>query len=334
MTSHPSSERADRLVWIDADQAHSMRTLFASVFGRTMSPEHWSWKYANGLGRAVGLLRDGRMVAHYGGVSRRVAYFGEPVDACQVCDVMVEPSANRALVRKGPLYQVAATFLEAQVGHGLPHPVAFGFPSERHHVLANRLGLYDRVDDIVRVAWPAAGNAAGQRCRWRPIGRPVVGFDTSERRVVDKLWRAMAPSFEDAIVGIRDAAWLQYRYLHHPHQQYELLLVRSPWLRRALGLLVLRRHDDHLQLLDVVGPAQALTSLVAVARHVAALWGLARVEAWVTRAQRHRLTGADDADATITNIQIILPTIVHTPGPSVQSLSGRWFLMAGDADFT
>lgn len=324
----------DRLVWIDADQAHSMRDLFASVFGHSMSPEHWSWKYANGQGRGVGLVRDGHMVAHYGGVSRRVAYFGEALNACQVCDVMVEPSANRALVRKGPLYQVAAAFLEAQVGHGLPHRVAFGFPSERHHALATRLGLYDRVDDFVRVVWPASASPARPHCRWSQIGRPGVGFDTAEQRLVDQLWRSMAPSFQDAIVGIRDAAWLQYRYLQHPQQHYQLLLVRSRWLRRALGVLVLRRHEDHLQLLDVVGPAESLATLVAVARHEAARAGLTKVEAWIARAHAHRLTGADDAEATITDLQITLPTIVHTPGPSTQSLRGRWFLMAGDADFT
>ncbi|MBL0149852.1 MAG: hypothetical protein IPP87_14475, partial [Ideonella sp.] len=98
--------------------------------------------------------------------------------------------------------------------------------------------------------------------------------------------------------------------------------------------LVLRRHADHLHWLDMVAPPEATSTLLAVARHLAATGGLPRVDAWVTRSQLKRLVAADDRDASVVDLQIPLPTIVHTPGPAPDTLRGHWFLMAGDADFT
>lgn len=324
----------DRLVTIDASQAAAMRGLFGHVFGHEMTPEHWAWKYQQGPGTGVGLMRDGRMVAHYGGVSRRVAYFGQPGLACQVCDVMVERSANRALVRKGPLYQVAAAYLEQQVGTGRPHEVAFGFPSERHHHVAQRLGLYGQVDDIVGLRWPSADAMAPRGLSWQEIGGPERQLGARDRRCIDRLWHGMAAGFSGSVLGVRDADWVQYRYLDHPSARYELLLVRQGLLRRPLGLLVVGRQDGHLRLLDVVAPPAAMVALVAVARRRAAECGLGQLEAWVTRSHIARLRVGAAADAELLELNIPLPTIVHTPGPGVEALRGRWFLLAGDADFT
>jgi hypothetical protein len=112
-----------------------------------------------------------------------------------------------------------------------------------------------------------------------------------------------------------------------------MLLVRSRWLSRPLGALVFRRHPDHLHWLDWIGPAESTSILLAVARHLAAAGGLPRVDAWITRSQVHRLVAQNDHEATVADLQIPLPTIVHTPGPALDSLRDRWFLTAGDADF-
>jgi hypothetical protein len=323
----------ERLVQVGPDQAEAMRALFAEVFGHEMSAAHWHWKYADGHGVGVGLLREGRMVAHYGGVPRRVLFRGRPELACQVCDVMVARSANAALVRKGPLYRVAARFLDAEVGFGRPHLLAFGFPSARHHAVAERLGLYGQLDRFVSLSWPAAAQPGGPRPSVQPIGRAGRGFDAAETRVVDRLWRAMAAALPEAIVGVRDAAWLRHRYLMHPGWRYELLLVRHGWLRRPLGVVVLRaREADRLELLDVVGAPAAYPALVRAARSRAHALGLPRVEAWITESQRTLLAPA--GEATVTDLQIPLPHIVHTPGPAAEEQRGRWLLLGGDADFT
>ncbi len=329
-----ASQAEDQLAVVDAALAEPMRRLFAEVFGHAMSAEHWAWKYGQGHGTGMGLMRDGRMVAHYGGVSRRVALLGQPARAYQVCDVMVMPSANRALVRRGPLYRVSSGFLQAEVGNDRDHRIAFGFPNQRAHEVAHRLGLYGQVDKLVRLSWPSAAEASADRVRWAPIGQAGVGFSAAERRGVDGLWRCMAPAFGECVLGVRDADWLQYRYLQHPHQRYEVMAVRSRWLRRWLGVMVLRRHEDHMLLLDLVAPPAAVPLLITLARHLAAQAHVPRLDAWVTQSQSHRLARPGDSEVAVIDMQIPVPANVHTPGPGPDVLRDRWFLMAGDADFT
>ena len=143
----------------------------------------------------------------------------------------------------------------------------------------------------------------------------------------------MAADFAQQIIGVRDADWLRYRYLSHPVLRYEVLLVRSRWLRRPLGIAVLRLHEQHLEVLDFVGPTAAWPALVAVARARAARGGLGRVDAWITQSQLHHVAGiAPDAFA-VAPLNITVPANIHTPGP-VDEVRERWLLLAGDADFT
>ena len=69
----------DRLVETAPAHAPAMRQLFADVFRHEMTPEHWQWKYGEGRGRGIALMQGDRMVAHYGGVTRRVLCRGETV---------------------------------------------------------------------------------------------------------------------------------------------------------------------------------------------------------------------------------------------------------------
>ncbi|MBI5259516.1 MAG: GNAT family N-acetyltransferase [Burkholderiales bacterium] len=327
---------AERLVAVEQGHAAQAQALFAQVFGHTMSPAHWHWKYGEGRGRAIGLLREGVMVAHYGGVTRRVSCFGQPALACQVCDVMVAPGANTALQRRGPVYQVGATFLEREIGWGQPHRVGFGFPSQRAFGVAQRQGLYEAVDSIVRVSWPAADTRAPRR-RVERLGAPDAQGQATltprQRQEIDGLWQAMAAAFPHLVLGVRDAAWVQHRYLSHPTLHYQVLLLRRPWTRRPVGLLVMRLHEQHLELLDLVGPPEAFAELVAQARREAQAAGLARVEAWITQSQQACLSSIDPAACSVVPLGITVPANVHTPGP-VEELRDRWFLLGGDADFT
>ena len=249
---------------------------------------------------------------------------------------MVERSANAALVRKGPLHQVAATFLEAQIGWDRPHLLGFGFPSERAFAVAQRMGLYGEVDKVMSVSWPAAEPAAAGlgRITHQALGQAGTAFSADERLRVDRLWQRMAAALSDRVLGVRDADWLQQRYLMHPSQRYELLLVRRGWLRRPVGLLVLRRHDTHLALLDMVGVPDNFGHLVQAARQRAQALNLPRVEAWMTAAQLPQMITVGAERPSVTDPKITLPCATHTAGPGADEQRGRWWLMAGDADFT
>lgn len=324
----------DRLVRVSAPHAPAMRELFASVFGHAMSESHWAWKYDGGRGCAVALMRGSQMVAHYGGMTRQVVFQGRAVMACQVCDVMVAPQARSALARKGAMHKVAATFLDTQIGWGRPHWQGYGFPNRRAFGAARHLGLYEAVDAVDRLSWPAAVTPESKGLRIDRFGLTNGHLDESQRLWIDEQWRRMAKDLRDAAVGVRDAQWLQFRYLARPGMSYELWAVRSGLLRRPVGLLVVRRHDQHLEVLDLLGPVAAFGRLVAVARLLAHRGGLTRIECWISRSHRRLLDDVDPDHVTVTDLGVDVPANVHTAGADAAQLRNRWFLMAGDADFT
>ena len=327
-----SNRPAMRLVRVDDGKSVAMRALFEQVFGHAMSAEHWQWKYGDGRGRSVGAMKDGQLVAHYGGVQRRVLFHGRPALACQVGDVMVLPSANRSLARAGPMQQVGATFAVLEVGFGMPHLVGFGFPNTRAFGVAQRLGLYQAVDEVVQVSWPAADAQMTSDLRVEAVQGPRLLPD--QRRAVDRLWAGMAGAFKGSIVGVRDADWIEHRYLQRPGVTYTVLLLRSRWLRRLSGLLVLRQQGDALNLLDLVCDPAQVPSVVRMARVQARHLGAQRLDAWITRSHLARLAQADADLQTVQSMGIVVPSTLQTDGPPADALQQRWFLLCGDADFT
>ncbi len=337
-------ERAQRpeqsLVKVGPERSVPMRELFRQVFGHEMGAAQWHWKYGEGRGCAVGIEQDGQLVAHYGGQRRALLVRGRPEVGCQMCDVMVAPSANRSLVRRGPMHRLSATFLETQLGWGLPHRIGFGFPSDRHNGLADRLRLYTMVDRLVQLRWPALDTDAGPGFLGLPLHRCEAvtlqqgRLPAAQRQAIDALWRTMAAEMTEVALGVRSADWLSWRYLESPHAQYELTLVRSRWWRRPLGLFVARRRDDALEVLDLVAGTAQWPLLIGLARQQAARAGKPSMRLWITQSQSARLAGIDTPVLVQEPVPIQIPANLHTPGPDPMELKDRWFLMGGDADFT
>lgn len=325
---------SERLVRIDPEYVQQACRLFGEVFSQeAMSSTHWHWKYGEGRGRAIGLLRGDALVAHYGGVSRRLVYFGQPALACQICDVMVSKDANSNLQRRGPIYKVAATFIEREIGWGLPHLLGYGFPSARAFAVAQRQRLYTAVDSIVCASWPATALPQGPRRVCESLGGHGQTIEERQRRSIDRLWQRMAESMSHLIVGVRDAAWLQHRYLAHPTLRYEMLLLRRPWTRRVLGVVVTRAQQQHLEIIDLIAAPTDFPELITLARQRAAAAGLERVDCWISQSQLSYLSSIDAAALSVIPTGITVPANVHTAGP-VDELRDHWFLLAGDADFT
>lgn len=327
----PAAPPAARVVPVGAAEREAMRALFVRVFGHPLSEDEWHWKYADGGGVGVGLYEEGQLLAHYGGMPRRVLFEGREALACQVCDVMVDPACRRALTRRGPLWQITSRFLELQIGDVQPHLLGFGFPTDRHHLAAERLGLYGSVDKMLCASWPAAGTI-GEPGRVQSLGEPDLQPGAGPSRALEACWRAMATALPGRIVGIRDAAWVRHRYLRHPRFRYQLLLLRSRWWRRPLGVAVVRAHEGHLEWVDAIGDPAHWPALLQAVRRCAAQLGLPRVDAWITESQKALLDGLA-GDASWRPLGIDVPANTYTPGPAVERLRGRWLLMAGDTDF-
>lgn len=302
--------------------APAMRTLFSRVFGQEMSEALWRWKYGGDRGRGVIAKRGTEVIAHYGGMTREIRYRGRPMRASQICDVMVDVADRGALTRRGPFTLTAESAAELfSLGHG----VGFGFPNRRAMVVAERLGLYEEVGRLTELHWPPLSVRPRLATRIRP-------YDPArDAAAANGCWAAMAADLDDAIVGVRDAAWIARRYLDHPVHRYEVLLVTRRFGGRPPGLIVLRLHDDRrCELVDLVGPFAALPALVVQARRVAGMRGATELYCWISEPFAERLRGPDGETRPL---DVRIPTSIHAPGPPVAELMDRWWLMGGDTDF-
>lgn len=322
-----------RLAAVGPPDSEPMRVLFQRVFGHPMSVAEWNWKYGGGRGHAVGLWRDGALVAHYGAATRRVLIDGQVTAAAQVGDVMVLPEANAGLGRQGALQQVSATLLEQQIGWGAPHRLGFGFPNARAMRLAERLQLYAPVDEIIQLEWaapPLARTAADALWRVQAVDLEALDESAPAWAHLQAAWQAMAAGLSRSLLPVRDAAWLRHRYGNRPGVRYRLMMLRHRLGLHRGGAWVQREHDDHVELMDLIGAPELLARLVRHARR--ATGGHGPVRAWITRSHADWLDDPRDPALRV-DVGVKVPTSVHTPGPAPASLRGRWFLMGGDTDF-
>jgi len=314
-----------RLGWIGERHLPQVQSLFREVFGQDLSPALWAWKYGPGKGEALGVWRENKLVAHYGGLPRDIHLFGQRRKAVQIGDVMVAPTERGVLTRKGPFFLSAATYLEQRIGYDTPHLLGFGFPNERHMRLAERLGLYGEVDRLVEMTWPSVPCRRSLLTRVRPLRR-----NEQDWAAIDRLWTEMAADLAGAIVGVRDAAHILHRYLQHPEKQYQVMLVLNRLSNRPHGLIVLRREGERSELMDVVGPLRAIPLLIATARKMAGCSGAKTLFCWITASH---CAWFQAAGGTVQALDIRIPSSVWTPGPSIAELQGKWWLMSGDTDF-
>lgn len=334
--------------------------LFQESFGQAMHESVWRWKYAPGRGQGLFVWSASGAVAHYGGLTRAVHCFGDPVLALQPVDVLVRPRERGVLTRKGPMFLAAATLFDAEVGLQATHRLIYGFPTKRHMALGHRLGLFVPSERIAELVWSAQDAAS-------PGDERLIGLNDLDpvafEAMVMPCWQAMAADYADKIIAVRDAHWLRYRYLEHPERRYRILAVVDGRQDRPVGVLVLRTEGERCELLDLVGATSAMPRLVDVARRIAAHEGAAMLYAWITEPFIADLAGAAAmSPATLTHAQRLAPALTVArsgdPVPGKQALGvqtrmldiyngictrvpvfppeqvmGRWWLMSGDSDF-
>ncbi len=302
-----------------------MRELFVQCFDQPLSPAQWNWKYGNRQGLASGAwLADGQLIAHYAGFPRRVVDAGQDRLAVQIGDVMVHPSERGRLMRHSPFYQVAAHFLEQNVGTRARFLHAFGFPNERALRLGEQLGLYAPVCPVIQLVW-SRPDALPTLSRWQQC----ITLTSNDLYRADSLWSQMRRDFTDALLGVRDAERLRQRYVNHPDQPYQVHGIRHRLTRRFLGIVVTRLHAERLEWLDLVAPRSTWDECAWAVCALARLHQRPVVTLWMTEPFAALFTLPHRREA----LAVQVPCNIHTPGPAPDTVRGRWLLTGGDTDF-
>jgi|CXWL01.1.fsa_nt_gi SAM-dependent methyltransferase len=316
-----------RLRVLEENQVPEMFSLFKKTFHHSMTPATWQWKYGSNSGRGIGVWQENRLIAHYGGIQRDILLFGQQQAAVQIVDVMVDAAERGVLTRKGAFFLMAATFPERFVGYGKPYLLGFGFPNERHMKVAKRHGLYAKVGHLVEFSWNALSRFPLWGTRLQPINREQIDFATAA--AINECWQRMAADLKKAIIGVRNWQYLQHRYLDHPSQQYQIILVKNRFSGRARGILVLRYDSEDCEIIDLIAPLEEIPLLIIHARRLAGIGNKNRVFCHITENFAAHFAAADGTRQTL---DIHIPATTWSVGPTPEILKDQWWLMSGDKD--
>jgi hypothetical protein len=308
--------------------AGGIRSLWRDVFNGEFPAALWRWKYLdNPYGAQMVICQEGdsgRIVGVYSGIPYRTWYCGRIVRFTQLMDIMVHPD-NR---RDGVFLKTANTFF-SWYGPPAGSVCLYGFPGELHFRIGRRLLRYRAL--APRPAYLTASLSALGR-RLRPFcGRiePVTTADFSFDRL------AAACHHRRQAMVVRDAAFVQWRFLDHPRCDYRIWAALpfrgGEW--RGYGVFVVRA--DTVCLVDLVLPPDAALLadfLARVARAQAGSWP-DRLVTWMPPGQS-LAAGLMRVGMTLEAEPLgIIPTVkIMDPGLRAEWLADQLHYTMADAD--
>ena len=184
---------------------------FAERFGRPWTPEEWTWKYGTFPGEARSWLAvlaedDGEILAHAGALRLPARWRGAETGVWTLVDWA--GTSRRGL--RPPLVDLGRRLL-ADLPRAGDAPWIFGFPSERHFRLGERVFGYKPLADFMELAGDIPEGTAmalrsGDSCGdW-----------------AEAVWEACG------VDGVRrSAAFLNWRYYARPHRYYRFYRLES-----------------------------------------------------------------------------------------------------------
>ena len=253
------------------------------------------------------------------------------VQGLQVGDVMVHPKERGAFTRKGIFYQITHPYLaehiveadETRLPSGPKAVLGFGFPTIRHMILGEKLKFYKPSGaKIMQLAW--AAEAAPRNPWW------TVRLTEHDVSVADRLYSEMKASLPQYLIPVRNAQWVNARFVDHPTHHYVIFALRHRMTQRVAALMVVRERADHLEWIDFVGGREHIDlCLTSLRRHAHAL-GKAKVQTWLS-------SWVSDVfnlqSPVVEDTGIVVPTNSHPESAFSEQLSTRLWLMTGDTDF-
>lgn len=188
----------------------SLSALFSDRFGHGLEADEWEWKYRRlpGESRSLVALEGGEVVAHAGALCLPARWRGRELGIWQLVDFA-------GITRRQGL---RSAFVETgrELLRGLPReadaPWIFGFPSERHFRLGERVFGYRPLTFVEELAGEIPKT---------PSSVPIETSDSAFEGV-EEIWRRCG------VDGVRrSAAFLNWRYWARPRRYYRFYQLTS-----------------------------------------------------------------------------------------------------------
>jgi hypothetical protein len=186
--------------------------LFAQRFGHPLSAEEWRWKYEQlpGEGRSrVAVGPGGALLAHGGALRLPARWRGGEAGIWQLVD-FVAAAGGRGL--SPPLVELGRCLLAGLPGEA-DAPWIFGFPSERHFRLGERVFGYRPLATVEVLAGPLPQPAGGAEEALAAAARIESGDSCGDW--AEQAWEACG------LLGVRRSRdFLNWRYHARPARYY------------------------------------------------------------------------------------------------------------------
>jgi GNAT superfamily N-acetyltransferase len=274
------------------DDRRAVEALYRRVFGHDAAESsrlRWEWQYRRnpnnpGHEPEIWIAREGpAIIGQYATMPVKLSVGGREVQASWGMDVMVAPERQRQGLGE-VLFRTWDRNVGASLGLGL---------SESSYRLFQKLRWPDVgpvpcfVKPLTRRAfrrpnWPVGLNRLVSAltlpvvkivARTRPLAAEVRMIDRFDESFT-RLWQELAPKFDLAVR--RDAAYLNWKYVHAPHVRYSIAALRRD--DRNVGYAVYRHLYE---------PRGRVTLLVDFLTDPADESGFATLLHWVDREARN-----------------------------------------------
>ena len=211
--------------------------LFRRVFGVDRSLEHWRWKFQDnpfGLYVRVAETPSGELIGHYGTLPVLMKWGDRSLILTQIIDVMVDPQSRRGLKRPG-LFAALSECSIASIGSPGRASGGYGFPTPEHLRIGRRASGYVSLHPVQTLVKDLNnGQGKGGQRAWLLAAEELLRFGAE----LDCLWQRCQ---QGSSVGIiRDARYMNWRYVERPDVTYRLLAARRRLSGSLEGTAVLR----------------------------------------------------------------------------------------------
>ena len=212
----------------------SLIETFNEVFGADRTEEQWRYTYErNPAGRRLFVaVADGKAVAQYAARPYRHWMEGEERGFAEIVDSMVHPEHRKGLKAPGLFIRTALPFFPAYGGPNPPADVVhYGWPIESAYRIG-QLQLHYNIyrSQTVLTRTPGPGSAE--------LPTEVQLIERFDERV-DSAYHRCRDTWGTST--IRDAAFLNWRFVDNPCARYDILCVQTN--ERVLGYAVYRAGD-------------------------------------------------------------------------------------------
>jgi hypothetical protein len=351
----PRGLRVTRLT--EADIPELIR-LKAQVYGAGLaeSPEDYLWKFFANPHRSAGvpywMLREqDRLVGGIGALPVRMRFFGRDIAAEFACDLFIERGRQRS--------GLGSVLMDAYIADS-PWPLMMNASPSAHRFLVKR-GFHDLSPGVhlhVRPLRPGA-LLASRWGGWRgkaavaadPFLRAGLGLRAALRRGrvdrairveevsafgpwAEEIWNAAGGDY--AVVVVRDAAYLRWKYERHPRRSYRILKATQAGRPIAYATFRIRRTPEQTLAIvqEIFARRDASAARDALLRHVVAA---------ARTAGAHAVKGLATDPGVLADLRragfldtgrspgFLYPVQPGFDRPELKE-AGTWYLTGGDSD--